>query len=193
MNERRRFLRILGGGAIAVGGGCTASVSRNGSLSSGAGGGGGSTPEGAGGACGNGGASSSGSNEDVCTSNAGVFAVGTPADYAAAGLYRVANLTSNVLIGRDAGGLYALSSLCTHLCCDLNSTQQGMAIGVLDTNAGVSVIRCICHGSEYAYDGSLVRGPAALPLAPYDLVLGCDGILYADTSRVVSRSQRLAV
>jgi Rieske Fe-S protein len=189
MNERRRFLRVLGGGAMAVGMGCRAAVSRE-NIGTGGGGGGGSAP-GTGGACGGGGASSSGTNDDVCHSAAGVFAMGTPADYAAPGLYRVAEIASNVLIGHDARGLYALSSLCTHECCDLNSTQDGMAIGVLDTNAGVPVMRCLCHGSEYAYDGSLVRGPATLPLAPYQLELGCDGILYADTTVVVSRTRRL--
>lgn len=189
MNERRRFLQVLGGGAVAAGVGCRGTIS---SSTGGAGGAGGASGTGGVAPCGGGGASSEGSNDDLCHSDAGVFAVGTVADYAAPGLYRVGNLASNVLIGRDAGGLYALSSLCTHMCCDLNGTQENMAIGVLDTNEGVPVIRCLCHGSEFAYDGSLVRGPASAPLAPYDFELGCDGVLYADTTMVVSRSRRLA-
>ncbi len=194
MNERRRFLQVLGGSAVAVGcGGSLSPRSSSGGDPGGTGGAGGA--DGVGGAtpCGGGGASSSGTNDDQCQSNAGVFAVGTPAEYAAPGLHKVANLASEVLIGHDAGGLYALGSLCTHMCCDLNGTQEGVEIGVLTTSAGVAVIRCLCHGSEFAYDGSLVRGPASEPLAVYDLALGCDGVLYADTTKVVSRTTRLRV
>jgi len=194
MNERRRFLRVVGGYAAVIGAGCQSAESPNATQSSGGGTGGQPSIDasaGAGGACGGGGASSGGTNDDLCQSPAGVFAVGTPADYAALGLHKVMNLASNVLIGHDPGGLYALSSLCTHMCCDLNGAQEGMEIGVPDTNAGVPVLRCLCHGSEFAYDGSLVRGPASEPLAPYELKLGCDGVLYADTTKVVSRGQRL--
>lgn len=141
--------------------------------------------------CGTGGASSDGLNNDFCQSDKGVFAVGKPSDYPDPQLYKVKNLTSNVLIGRDANGLYAMSSLCTHQCCDLNSTQQGFPYGNFTTFSGQKVIQCNCHGSMFAYDGTVVRGPAFQSLPHYQLDLGCDGILYADTSKPVAKSQRL--
>ena len=42
----------------------------------------------------------------------GIFRIGVPTDYAAMGLHIVTN--KGLLIGRDAGGLYALTAICTH-------------------------------------------------------------------------------
>jgi cytochrome b6-f complex iron-sulfur subunit len=57
----------------------------------------------------------------------------------------------NVAIFRDGEGTYALSRVCTHLGCIVRATPSGFS--------------CPCHGSEFARDGSVVRGPApkALP------------------------------
>ena len=52
---------------------------------------------------------------------------------------------------RDAGGVYAVSIICTHLGCIVKPTAQGF--------------ECPCHGSAFAADGSVVRGPAPQPLA----------------------------
>jgi len=52
---------------------------------------------------------------------------------------------------RDAGGIYAVSIICTHLGCIVKPTAQGF--------------ECPCHGSAFAADGSVVRGPAPQPLA----------------------------
>ncbi|MEW6749690.1 MAG: Rieske 2Fe-2S domain-containing protein [Candidatus Latescibacterota bacterium] len=56
-----------------------------------------------------------------------------------------------VAIFRDAAGVYAVSTICTHLGCIVK--QKGSGFG------------CPCHGSEFAADGSVVKGPAprALP------------------------------
>lgn len=57
----------------------------------------------------------------------------------------------NVAIFRDGDGAYAISRVCTHLGCIVKATPSGFS--------------CPCHGSEFASDGSVVRGPApkALP------------------------------
>ena len=142
MNERRRFLQVLGGTMAAYGAGCG---SVNGVGTTGGAGGAGTggagttstttgtttstttgmttatnttTSSSSGGNCGGGGASSKGMNNDFCGSNAGVFAIGKPSDYAGDGLHQVQSGQANVLVGRDSGGLYAMSSLCTHNCCD---------------------------------------------------------------------------
>jgi cytochrome b6-f complex iron-sulfur subunit len=49
--------------------------------------------------------------------------------------------------------LYLLSTVCTHLGC------------VVPWSAATNKFQCPCHGSQYAPDGHVVRGPAPLPLA----------------------------
>lgn len=52
---------------------------------------------------------------------------------------------------RDSEGVYAISIVCTHLGCIVKPTAQGF--------------ECPCHGSAFAADGSVVRGPAPRPLS----------------------------
>jgi len=56
-----------------------------------------------------------------------------------------------VALFRDTGGVYAISRVCTHLGCLVNTDPSGF--------------HCPCHGSRYAADGTVVKGPApsALP------------------------------
>lgn len=57
----------------------------------------------------------------------------------------------SVALFRDHDGVYALSTVCTHLGCIVKAEGGGFA--------------CPCHGSLFSGDGSVVRGPApkALP------------------------------
>ena len=52
---------------------------------------------------------------------------------------------------RDGDGVYAISIICTHLGCIVKPTANGF--------------ECPCHGSAFAADGSVVRGPAPQPLS----------------------------
>ena len=52
---------------------------------------------------------------------------------------------------RDADGVYAISIVCTHLGCIVKPTADGF--------------ECPCHGSAFAADGRVVRGPAPQPLS----------------------------
>lgn len=54
------------------------------------------------------------------------------------------------LLIHDTQGLRALSLVCTHLGCLVQTEGQDFA--------------CPCHGSLYAQDGSILRGPANQPL-----------------------------
>ena len=56
-----------------------------------------------------------------------------------------------VAVFRDAEGVYALSTICTHLGCVVKAAPDGF--------------ECPCHGSRFALDGSVTKGPAprALP------------------------------
>lgn len=187
MNERRRFLQVVGGSVIA--GGC------GGTVATGSGGG-----AGTGGATGGGGAggeattsssstSSSSSTTSTTTSSSsssgttcsptGVNA-GMPSAYTTDGLHKVPGTT--VLIGRDAGGLFARSSLCTHQSCNLNSQ------GKLLSGGGM---HCNCHGAEYDALGDVTKGPAPAPLKSFKLTLECDGNLWVDKTTVVPADQRL--
>jgi cytochrome b6-f complex iron-sulfur subunit len=56
----------------------------------------------------------------------------------------------SVAMFRDAEGVYAISTVCTHLGCIVKNMPQGF--------------ECPCHGSQFAPDGSVVKGPAPTPL-----------------------------
>lgn len=51
---------------------------------------------------------------------------------------------------RDAGGVYALSLVCTHLGCTVTVAAQELA--------------CPCHGSRFDRQGKVLNGPADRPL-----------------------------
>jgi Rieske Fe-S protein len=121
----------------------------------------------------------------MCTANPTGTKLGKPSDYASTGLHIVTN--SGILIGRDAGGLYALSALCTHNFCDMSAVDAQGPFGQL---SGKDII-CLCHGSEFGPTGTVVHGPAGSTLKAYQLELGCDGFLYANKSKVVANTVRL--
>lgn len=56
-----------------------------------------------------------------------------------------------VAVFRDAEGVWAISTVCTHLGCIVKAGPQGF--------------ECPCHGSRFAPDGTVTKGPAprALP------------------------------
>jgi len=55
-----------------------------------------------------------------------------------------------VAVFRDAEGVYAVSTTCTHLGCVVKQSAEGF--------------ECPCHGSKFAPDGAVVKGPAPQPL-----------------------------
>jgi Rieske Fe-S protein len=57
----------------------------------------------------------------------------------------------SVAVFRDAEGVYAVSTICTHLGCVVKNSPEGF--------------ECPCHGSRFAPDGTVTKGPAprALP------------------------------
>ncbi|GAB4549099.1 MAG: hypothetical protein Kow0063_44000 [Anaerolineae bacterium] len=84
-----------------------------------------------------------------------------------------------VLIGRDEGGLFAISAICTHLGCTVMEGDEGLA--------------CPCHGSRFSADGANLSGPALRPLPHLALTLNDDGLVKVDLSQVVAPHSRLAV
>jgi cytochrome b6-f complex iron-sulfur subunit len=57
----------------------------------------------------------------------------------------------SVALFRDHEGIYAISIVCTHLGCIVKPTDEGFA--------------CPCHGSQFARDGSVTKGPAPRALS----------------------------
>jgi cytochrome b6-f complex iron-sulfur subunit len=82
-------------------------------------------------------------------------------------------------IKHDERGLYALNATCTHLGCLVKQAQAGF--------------ECPCHGSQFAANGDVTNGPAALPLNYAALTIGSEGKVILDLSQMVAASFRLAV
>ena len=74
-------------------------------------------------------------------------------------------------------GFYAISSVCTHLGCNVGHEQsQGFT--------------CPCHGSVFDHLGRVVSGPAPRSLAWFGLSLSARGELVVDEQRLVGPDYR---
>ncbi|MCA9667051.1 MAG: Rieske (2Fe-2S) protein [Myxococcales bacterium] len=111
--------------------------------------------------------------------------VGRSCDYAA---YRIhpapwSDPKVAALIGRDAGGLYARSAICTHRNCVLAVPKAVISSGLV----------CPCHYSTFDHYGRVLSGPAQFDLPSVALALRCDGQLVVDLKTTVDPSLRLDV
>ena len=77
----------------------------------------------------------------------------------------------NLFVLHDAEGFAAVAAVCTHLGCIVSPTPDGF--------------ECPCHGSRFARDGRVVRGPAPSSLMWYELSLAPDGQIVVDTRKAV--------
>ena len=72
-----------------------------------------------------------------------------------------------VITQPQAGTYHAFTAICTHLGCIVNSVSGG-------------TINCPCHGSKYSIvNGSVVNGPAPLPLAAVSIKVQGTSIIQA--------------
>jgi cytochrome b6-f complex iron-sulfur subunit len=86
---------------------------------------------------------------------------------------QAALVSGRIYVCRDSNGVFALDLTCTHASC-----QPG-----LSADSGIWV--CPCHNSQFAFDGSLLKGPATRPLPRYYVCKGADGKLYVDTTKKI--------
>ncbi|MBI3682774.1 MAG: Rieske 2Fe-2S domain-containing protein, partial [Acidobacteria bacterium] len=91
------------------------------------------------------------------------FSLTLPQSLAAGEAYVPAGRT--VAVFRDASGVHAISMVCTHLGCIIKPTPEGF--------------ECPCHGSRFALDGSVTKGPAPRALS-WLKVAGKDGVYMID-------------
>ena len=86
-------------------------------------------------------------------------------------------------IGRDSGGVYAMTLTCTHAGCDIGATGDVSPSGLF----------CGCHGSRFDANGNVLSGPAPSPLDHFAVSMDASGNLTIHGGQVVDAGQRLAV
>lgn len=82
-------------------------------------------------------------------------------------------------VGRDAGGVYAMTLTCTHQGCEAAVSGRGIA--------------CPCHGSVYDADGNVVAGPATAPLQHFAVSVDAAGNVTVHGGTPVDAGVRVAV
>ena len=86
----------------------------------------------------------------------------------------------NLIIFRDEKGIYAISTVCTHLGCIVSyDPEQGF--------------ECPCHGSTFTTDGTVTKGPAPAPLPWMEVSMLPSGQLVVDNASKVAKNTRFVV
>lgn len=85
----------------------------------------------------------------------------------------------SVALYRDAGGVFAISTVCTHLGCIVRPAEDGF--------------HCPCHGSRFAPDGEVVRGPAPKPLPWLEVQEIAGGSYVVDEGSVVAPGTKVSI
>jgi Rieske Fe-S protein len=91
--------------------------------------------------------------------------------------------TAPACIGRDQGGVYAMTLTCPHAGCDIGQTGS----------VGPQGLVCGCHGSRFDANGSVQQGPASSSLDHFAVTMDAQGELTIHGGQIVSADQRLAL
>jgi Rieske Fe-S protein len=84
----------------------------------------------------------------------------------------------NLFVLHDAEGFSVIAAICTHLGCIVAPEPEGFA--------------CPCHGSRFARDGRVVKGPAPSPLTWFEMSLAPDGQIVVDLKKPVPVGTKFA-
>jgi len=85
----------------------------------------------------------------------------------------------SVAVFRDGKDVWAVSQVCTHLGCIVKRDGKNFA--------------CPCHGSRFALDGTVVKGPAPKSLPWIAVAANADGTLLVDESKPVPQGTKVTV
>jgi Rieske Fe-S protein len=88
-----------------------------------------------------------------------------------------------VVLGRDAGGLYAMTTTCTHQGCEVEPSGTGSS----------ATLNCPCHGSRFDRNGNVIRGPAGSPLVHFAVTVDASGNITIHGDQRVDASTRTTV
>ena len=109
---------------------------------------------------------------NVLTEPPSTFTAGFPEDFAIGVVDTRFKERYQVWVVRDEEGIYALSTICTHLGCTPNWLEAE------------SKFKCPCHGSGFYASGINFEGPAPRPLERVGVSLAEDGQVLIDKSRL---------
>lgn len=101
------------------------------------------------------------------------FRAGSPDQYAIGVDERFKDTQSVWIVKRSDGGMYALSTVCTHLGCTPNYLPNEHKF------------KCPCHGSGFRETGLNFEGPAPRPLERYSLSVDPNGTIIVDKSKKI--------
>lgn len=101
--------------------------------------------------------------------------VGLKTDFSKDGPVMTWEMDNHIIIVREDGKIYALSSKCTHKGCDIDDTSGSFACG--------------CHGSTFGYDGKVTMGPARKSLNRYGISVNAAGHVLVDKSKTFTDAQ----
>ena len=105
------------------------------------------------------------------------FKIGYPAQYPVGSETFLEQ--ESVFVFHDPEGIYAVSSVCTHLGCAVARSGEGFS--------------CPCHGSRFGPTGTVVAGPAPRGLPWLEVTRAADGQLVVLADNEVSEGTRLRV
>lgn len=99
------------------------------------------------------------------------FKVGPPEEFAVGLVDERFKESHGVWLVRTIDGMYALSTVCTHLGCTPNWLPNE------------SKFKCPCHGSGFYTTGINFEGPAPRPLERFRIVMAEDGQILVDKGK----------